>query len=99
MPTATRSATSVTPTCIPTEKDSALAALAFLAASHAAAKLLAMAAYERAPQADERCDQAWAFQVQLEIHGDCPFVPRPNLRSLESDDWDERARWTRDHKR
>jgi hypothetical protein len=36
----------------------------------------------RAPQADERIDQAFAFQTQLEIHGDRPFVPRPNLRSL-----------------
>lgn len=36
-------------------------------------------------------DQAFAFQAQLEIHGDRPFVPRPNLRSLESSDWDERV--------
>jgi hypothetical protein len=45
----------------------------------------------RAPQADEIRDQAFAFQTQLEIHGDRPFVPRPNLRSMDSDDWDERV--------
>ena len=45
----------------------------------------------RAPAPDERSDDAFAFQAQLAIHGDCPFVPRPDLRSLESQDWDERV--------
>jgi hypothetical protein len=45
----------------------------------------------RTPQPDEDRDHAFAFQAQLEIFGDLPFVPRPNLRSLESDDWDERV--------
>ena len=31
----------------------------------------------RAPAPDERSDDAFAFQAQLAIHGDCPFVPRP----------------------
>ena len=43
----------------------------------------------RTPQPDERRDEAFAFQAQLDIHGDQPFVPRPDLRSLESNDWDE----------
>ena len=45
----------------------------------------------RPPQPDERRDAAFVFQSQLEIHGDQPFVPRPDLRSLESTDWDERV--------
>lgn len=45
----------------------------------------------RAPTSDERRDAACAFQTQLDIHGDHPFVPRPDLRSLESHDWDERV--------
>ena len=45
----------------------------------------------RAPAPDERSDEAFAFQAQLAIHGDRPFVPRPDLRSLESQDWDERV--------
>ena len=45
----------------------------------------------RAPAPDERSDDAFAFQAQLAIHGDRPFVPRPDLRSLESQDWDERV--------
>ena len=45
----------------------------------------------RQPAPDETKDEAFAFQAQLEVHGDVPFVARPNLRSLESDDWDERV--------
>jgi hypothetical protein len=44
----------------------------------------------RQPAPDEQRDTAWAFQAQLEVHADDSFVPRPNLRSLESEDWDER---------
>jgi len=45
----------------------------------------------RTPAADDRRDEAFAFQAQLEVAiGDC-FVPRPDLRSLESEDWDERV--------
>ena len=36
-------------------------------------------------------DTAFAFQAALEVRCDQPFVPRPNLRGLESDDWDERV--------
>ena len=45
----------------------------------------------RTPAPDEIRDEAFAFQTQLEVACDTPFVPRPNLRSLESDDWDERV--------
>jgi hypothetical protein len=45
----------------------------------------------RSPKPDDRKDEAFAFQVQLEITGDTEFLPRPDLRSLASDDWDERV--------
>ena len=44
----------------------------------------------RAPKPDEIRDEAFAFQTQLEVHCDEGFLARPNLRSLVSDDWDER---------
>jgi hypothetical protein len=40
---------------------------------------------------DDVRDQAYAFQAELEARSDEPLVPRPNLRSLESEDWDERV--------
>jgi len=43
----------------------------------------------RAPDPDETRDQAFAFQVVLEVKADVPLVPRPNLRDL--DDYDERV--------
>src|SRR5439155_10068101 len=45
----------------------------------------------RAPQPDLRKDEAFAFQVMLELKGDAEFLSRPDLRSLASDDWDERV--------
>jgi hypothetical protein len=45
----------------------------------------------RKPAPDELRDTAFAFQAALEVRGEQPFVPRPNLRGLESDDWDERV--------
>jgi hypothetical protein len=45
----------------------------------------------RKPAADERRDTAFAFQAALEVRCEQPFVQRPNLRGLESDDWDERV--------
>ncbi len=45
----------------------------------------------RAPAPDDTRDEAFAFQVGLEIASDRPFVPRPDLRSLQSDDWDVRV--------
>lgn len=43
----------------------------------------------RTPAPDDNRDEAFAFQAQLEVASDKGFVPRPNLRSLESKDWDE----------
>lgn len=45
----------------------------------------------RKPAPDETRDQAFAFQTQIDVSAEEPFVPRPNLRSLDSDDWDERV--------
>ena len=43
----------------------------------------------RMPAPDDSRDTAFAFQAQLEVASTEGFVPRPNLRSLESKDWDE----------
>jgi hypothetical protein len=40
---------------------------------------------------DEVKDQGFIFQVELELNCETTFIARPNLRSLESDDWDERV--------
>jgi len=45
----------------------------------------------RAPQPDAKKDEAFAFQVYLELKGDVEFLSRPDLRSLASDEWDERV--------
>ncbi len=44
----------------------------------------------RVPAPDETRDEAFAFQTQLEVCCDEGFVARPDFRSLESDDPDER---------
>jgi hypothetical protein len=45
----------------------------------------------RTPTPDVTRDEAFAFQTVIEVAADESFVPRPNLRSLDSDDWDERV--------
>ena len=45
----------------------------------------------RRPAPDETRDEAFAFQAQIEVVSEEPLVPRPNLRSLGSSDWDERV--------
>jgi hypothetical protein len=45
----------------------------------------------RTPQPDAKKDEGFAFQVQLEIGGDTEFLPRPDLRSMASGEWDERV--------
>lgn len=45
----------------------------------------------RHPGGDDFRDEGFIFQVELELQSDVSFVARPNLRSLESDDWDERV--------
>ncbi len=44
----------------------------------------------REPQPAKVKDTAYAFQVKLQLEAGRPFVPRPNLRGLHSDDRDER---------
>ena len=46
---------------------------------------------KRVPSPDEVSDEAFVFQAELELNSDKPFVARPNLQSLESNDWDERV--------
>jgi hypothetical protein len=46
---------------------------------------------KRAPSPDEVSDEGFIFQAELELTSEKPFVARPNLRSLQSDDWDERV--------
>ncbi len=46
---------------------------------------------KRVPSPDEVSDEAFIFQVELELTCEQSFIARPNLRSLESDDWDERV--------
>ncbi|MCA9159816.1 MAG: hypothetical protein KDA72_15885, partial [Planctomycetales bacterium] len=43
----------------------------------------------RKPADDKHADEASVFQAQLIVESEQSFVARPNLRSLESDDWDE----------
>lgn len=45
----------------------------------------------RKPAPDDRPDSSFAFQAALEACCEQPFVARPNLRGLESDEWDERV--------
>jgi len=45
----------------------------------------------RAPKEDESKDEAFAFQVELELKSEKGLVPRPNLQGLNSNDWDERV--------
>jgi hypothetical protein len=45
----------------------------------------------RTPAVDERKDEAFAFQVQLEVQCEAGFLPRPDLRSHASGDWDDRV--------
>jgi hypothetical protein len=41
------------------------------------------------PKGDEVRDEAFAFQSELHLTADQPFLERPNTRGLLSDDWDE----------
>ena len=45
----------------------------------------------RRPASDDIRDEAFTFQAEIQMASDEGFVARPNLRSLESDDWDERV--------
>jgi hypothetical protein len=45
----------------------------------------------RAAAEHDAPDEAFAFQVCLEVAAETPFVPRVDPRGLESEDWDERV--------
>jgi hypothetical protein len=45
----------------------------------------------RKPAPDDTRDEAFAFQAEIQVGNQDAFVARPNLRSLESEDWDERV--------
>ncbi len=45
----------------------------------------------RRPAPDEVRDQHFVFQAQVEVTTDVSLTPRPNLRGLDTDDWDERV--------
>jgi hypothetical protein len=40
---------------------------------------------------DGEPDLAYAFQPEIEVQGDRPFVPRPDLRGARAAEWDERV--------
>jgi len=44
----------------------------------------------RPAEDDDVQDTAFAFQVEMTVEADRPFVPRYDPRGLDSDDWDER---------
>src|SRR5262249_44786304 len=41
------------------------------------------------PPAKEEPDLAYAFQPEIEVRSAEPFVPRPDLRGAQADEWDE----------
>ncbi|HEY3566878.1 MAG TPA: DISARM system helicase DrmA [Thermoanaerobaculia bacterium] len=40
---------------------------------------------------DQRPDTTYAFQPEIEIRGDRPFCPRPDLRGTRAEEWDEKV--------
>ncbi len=40
---------------------------------------------------NEESDRAYVFQPELEVRGDRPFVPRPDLRGVYAEEWDEQV--------
>ena len=44
---------------------------------------------ERTAKADRGRDEAFAFQVEIEVRSETPFVARPDPRVVSGDDWDE----------
>jgi hypothetical protein len=44
----------------------------------------------RAPD-EEKPDAAYAFQAKIEVHSEFPFVPRPDMRGAQADDWDDQV--------
>ncbi|MGH9663712.1 MAG: DISARM system helicase DrmA, partial [Bryobacteraceae bacterium] len=45
---------------------------------------------KRRPEQNDRVkDRAFAFQVRLEVHAEVPFLARPDIRGLFTNDWDD----------
>lgn len=40
---------------------------------------------------DDQPDRRYAFQPELEVRSEIPFVPRPDLRGMRAEDWDEQV--------
>ena len=45
----------------------------------------------RTPAPYETCDTAFVFQAMFTVKVEQPLVPRPNLRGLDTEDWDEQV--------
>jgi Helicase conserved C-terminal domain len=45
----------------------------------------------RKPEEDDRRDCAYVFQPELEVQCDQAFVPRPDLRGAQAEDWEEQV--------
>lgn len=43
------------------------------------------------PSAEGEPDIAYAFQPELQVSSDLPFVPRPDLRGVRADEWDDQV--------
>ena len=46
---------------------------------------------KKAPAPDETSDEGFIFQAELELKSEEGFLDRPDFRSMESNDWDERV--------
>src|SRR5262249_54693876 len=40
---------------------------------------------------EEKPDAAYAFQAKIEVRSEHPFVPRPDMRGAQADDWDDQV--------
>jgi hypothetical protein len=40
---------------------------------------------------EEEPDRAYAFQAEIEVRGDHPFVPQPDLRGVQAAEWDDQV--------
>ena len=43
------------------------------------------------PHDEENPDRAYAFQAEVEVRAELPFVPRPDLRGVLAEEWDEQV--------
>lgn len=45
----------------------------------------------RRPPVEDESDRAYAFQPELEVRCERPFLPRPDLRGMSAEDWDDQV--------